>query len=304
MEEFAGRVNLTVGEFVDAIGQAGVSEEAFRDFVTAGIVWRELVRARFGPEVRPTEQQINDRLLETGAEGGTRVLVLEIILPAGDPATEAASRARAAELARIDDAEAFAAAARLFSSAPTRLEGGEVDWRPLASLPEPVLAALRGLPPGRATRPIELGPSIGVFFLLDREEVRAAPPGDVAIEFALLTLPSPEAAARVADSVQTCDDLYGPALPLPEDALRRESLPSGQMPAAVRDAVARLDPGETLLLPGAPSTVLMLCARRPNTEAALNRASVAEELALGSLGARANRLMAELRARATIERLE
>jgi hypothetical protein len=48
----------------------------------------------------------------------------------------------------------------------------------------------------------------------------------------------------------------------------------------------------------------MLCDRRPNTEAALNRAAVGEELALGTLGARASRLLAELRARATIVRLE
>jgi peptidyl-prolyl cis-trans isomerase SurA len=49
MTEFAGRVNLTVDEFIQAIGQGGVSGEAFRDFVVAGIAWRELVRQRFGP---------------------------------------------------------------------------------------------------------------------------------------------------------------------------------------------------------------------------------------------------------------
>jgi peptidyl-prolyl cis-trans isomerase SurA len=304
MAEFAGRVNLTTEEFIEAIGQAGVSAEAFRDFVAAGIVWRELVRARFGPEVRPSDEEIDAALLETGAEGGTRVLLSEIILPASDPATAEASRARAAEIARIDAPEAFATAASLFSAAPTRFRGGELDWRPLAALPEPVQAAVRGLPPGRATRPIELGQTIGVFFLRDREEVRAAPPGDVAIDYALLTLPSPEAAARVADTVQTCDDLYGPALTLPSDALRRESVPQGQLPASLRETLARLDPDEAMRLPGAPSTVVMLCARRPNTEAALNRASVGEQLALQSLGARANRLLAELRARATIERIE
>lgn len=304
MAEFAGRVDLTVEEFIEAIGQAGVSAEAFRDFVAAGIVWRELVRARFGPEVRPSDQEITERLLETGAEGGTRVLLSEIILPANDAATAAASRARAEELARIGDAEAFAAAASLFSAAPTRFAGGELDWRPLAALPEEVQAVVRGLAPGRASRPIEVGSTIAVFFLREREEVRAAPPGDIAVEYALLTLPSPEAAARVAESVQTCDDLYGHALGLPADALRRESLPEGQLPAAVRSAVSSLDADEATGLPGAPSTVLMLCERRPNTEAALNRAAVAEQLALGNLAERANRLLAELRARATIERFE
>jgi peptidyl-prolyl cis-trans isomerase SurA len=304
MAEFAGRVNLTTEEFIEAIGQAGVSAEAFRDFVRAGIVWRELVRARFGPEVRPSDEAINARLLEVGAQGGTRVLLSELILPASDPATAAASRARAEEVAGIADAEEFAAAARLFSAAPTRFAGGELDWRPLEALPPEVRSAVNAVAPGRATRPVQFETTVAVFFVRDRQEVRAAPPGDVAVDYALLTLPSPEAAARVAASVQTCDDLYGPALGLPAEALRRETLPVGQLPAAVRGAVETLDPSETTLLPGAPSTVLMLCDRRPNTEAALNRAAVGEELALGALGARANRLLAELRARATIVRLE
>ena len=115
---------------------------------------------------------------------------------------------------------------------------------------------------------------------------------------------TPEAAARVAENVQTCDDHYGHALGLPPDALRRESLPEGQLPAAVRSAVSTLDANEATGLSGAPSTVLMLCERRPNTEAALNRAAIGEQLALGNLANRANRLLAELRARATIERFE
>jgi peptidyl-prolyl cis-trans isomerase SurA len=304
MTEFAGRVNLTMEEFIDAIGQGGVAPETFRDFVAAGIVWRDLVRARFGPDARPTDQQINTRLLEVGAEGGTRVLLSEIILPAGDPQTAAASRARAEEIARITSEEEFAAAARLFSAAPTRFRGGELDWRPLNVVPENVRGAVAALSPGRATRPIESGPTVGVFFLRDREEVRAAPPGDVAVEYALLTLPTAEQAARVAGTAQRCDDLYGAALRLPADALRRETQPVGQLPAGVREAVAGLDPDEVTLLPGTTSTLVMLCARRPNTGEPVNLVPVADALALEALGVRATRLLAELRARATIVRFE
>lgn len=304
MTEFAGRVNLTVEEFVAAIGRGGVSPEAFRDFVAAGIVWRELVRNRFGPETRPSDQEIETRLLEVGAEGGTRVLLSEIILPATDPETAEASRARAEEISRITDPAAFAEAAVLYSGAPTRYRGGELEWRALASLPEEVRPVVTGLAPGRASRPIELGNTIGIFFMREREEVRSAPPGDVAVEYALLTLPSPAEAARIAADVQTCDDLYGPALRLPADALRRETQPPSALPAGVREAVAQLDPDETMILPGTSSTVLMLCARKPNTTDPLNRATVADELALQTLGARANRLLAELRARATIVRYE
>ncbi|MEM9970456.1 MAG: SurA N-terminal domain-containing protein, partial [Pseudomonadota bacterium] len=41
LQEFAGRANLTAEEFTQALGQNGVEAETFRDFVTAGVAWRE-----------------------------------------------------------------------------------------------------------------------------------------------------------------------------------------------------------------------------------------------------------------------
>lgn len=304
MAEFAARANLTMEEFIDAIGQGGVSPEAFRDFVIAGILWRDLVRARFLDDARPDPQTVDARLLEVGTEGGTRVLVSEIILPAGDPRTAEASRARAAELVRITDPDAFGEAARRFSRAPTRVRGGELDWLALDSLPEdvqPVIAALR---PGQTSRPVEVGSGIAIFHLRDRETVRAAAPGDVRIDFATFALGSPEAAARVAAELQTCNDLYAEATAGQTDRLRRETLPRAQLPAGVRAALADLDPGEVTTLPGDPGTLVMFCGEELDTEAALNRSAVAEEIGTRRLGARAARFLADLRARATITREE
>lgn len=304
MREFAGRADFTMEEFIEAIGQGGVSAEAFRDFVIAGILWRDVVRARFLSEARPSPEEIEERLLEVGTEGGTRVLLSEIILPADDPQTTAASRARAAELARIDNDAAFAEAAQRFSRAPTRVAGGELDWLALSALPPEIQPAVSGLRPGQTSRPVELGTSIALFRMRDREEVRAAAPGDLAIDFATLALGSPEDVARIAARVQTCNDLYAAADGLPEDRLRRETLPQSRLPAPVRTALDTLDPGETTVLPGDPGTLVMFCGEELDTEAALNRAAVAEELAGRRLGARAGRLLAELRARATIIREE
>jgi len=51
MEEFASRANLTAEQFVEALKQGGVEAETFRDFVSAGLIWREVVRAKFGGTV-------------------------------------------------------------------------------------------------------------------------------------------------------------------------------------------------------------------------------------------------------------
>ena len=44
MNEFAARANLTGEQFIAALGQAGVAPETFRDFVSAGLIWRDVVR--------------------------------------------------------------------------------------------------------------------------------------------------------------------------------------------------------------------------------------------------------------------
>ena len=72
MSEFAGRANLTREEFVQALEGAGVAEQTFRDFVRAGLGWRELVQARFVGQVNITDTEIDRALSATG--GGSEGL--------------------------------------------------------------------------------------------------------------------------------------------------------------------------------------------------------------------------------------
>ena len=70
MDEFASRAQLSADEFITALGQRGVAPETFRDFIAAGVGWRDLIRAyhesaygaitRFGGHVA---QYLGDGLL-------------------------------------------------------------------------------------------------------------------------------------------------------------------------------------------------------------------------------------------------
>ena len=73
MTEFAGRASLTTEAFVKAIGEAGVAPETFRDFVTAGLAWRALVRDRFGPQASVSDADIDRALALTSQRGAVRV---------------------------------------------------------------------------------------------------------------------------------------------------------------------------------------------------------------------------------------
>ncbi|MFN7001715.1 MAG: peptidylprolyl isomerase, partial [Elioraea tepidiphila] len=66
MEEFAARANLTADGLIAEFAKVGIAAETFRDFVSAGLLWRKAVRARFLGQVPISENDI-DRALEASA---------------------------------------------------------------------------------------------------------------------------------------------------------------------------------------------------------------------------------------------
>lgn len=300
MEEFASRANLTAEQFMAALEQNGVDSETFRDFVSAGVVWRNYVRESFTDTARELPLDLVRRTLAwTGTEGGLRVLVSEILLPASTPDTAAASRARSTTISGLGSEEAFSAAARQFSVAPSSARGGQLNWVALDSLPENVRQVIAGLAPGQISRPIELENAIGVFLLRDVEQVAAGTPESLSIEYALfITDGGPDTAQAIAREVDVCDDLYGIAKGLPEERLIRQVQPAAALPVDIRGEIEKLDLNEisTALTRGGKSTVLMLCDRQAGLESSVDLDIVGTRLLNTRLGTMAADHLADLRA--------
>ena len=300
LSEFAARADLTAEEFVTALQQNGVGPETFRDFVAAGVAWRNYVRQRFGDTARDIQPSLVQRTLaSTGTEGGLRVLVSEIILPANSPETAAASRKRANDLAGIEGEDAFAAAARRFSIAPSSIAGGALNWAALETLPDEVQPVIAGLAPGQVSRPVELEGSIGLFLLRDEEQVAPGTPETLSIDYALfIASGGPAEAAAIEQDIDVCDDLYGVARGLPEDRLIRETVPVSALPADIRTEIATMDLGETstALTRAGQSTVLMLCERKAALESTVDIEIIGNRLLNARLGTIAADHLANLRA--------
>lgn len=308
MEEFAQRGGLDAEQLIALLGQAGVAGETLRDFVRAGITWREYVKARFLPQVNLSDAEIDAALAKAVPEPGQRVLLSEITLPATDPATRKASKARISRLTGLDE-EAFAEAARRFSVGPSRANGGEMKWIDINALPPAAVSAVRGLTPGKTSRVIDNEDSLQIFMLRDKETVTNATPAKM-VDYAALLLAGgravAETAAEVKSEVTTCDDFYPLARTLPPEQLIRETLPESQVPAPYGAELATLDPGEVstrLTTSGGAQVVLMLCSRGNETPRSLTREAVAEQLKNNRVGTLAQMYLEELRANARVENL-
>ena len=270
MAEFAGRANLETEQFLQAIGQGGIAPETFRDFVTAGLAWREVVRARFLPRVSITEAEI-DRAMSVAAQRGSgpRVLLSEIILPL-TPANQLDQRDLAEELAgSVGSEAAFAQAARQHSAAPSRENGGQLGWIPLTNLPPQARQILTQMGNGQVSPPINVGNAIAIFRLRGLQQGGEIAPSSITVDYAQYLIPGGRTAEALAEAervrgeVDTCDDLYRVARGKPAEQLLRETRALTSVPTDIAAELARLDDNESsvALTRGNALVFLMLCER-------------------------------------------
>ena len=284
LEEFAARGDMSADQFLAAMQREGVAEQSVRDFIIAGVTWRELVAARFGPRVRITEADVDKALNAVSGGSSVRVLLSEIIM-AAPPAQAAEVQARARQLSQITGTKAFSDAARKYSAAATRDDGGRLDWMPITQLPAALRPVILSLAPGQVTDPVPLDGAVALFQLRNIQEAGVKTPDYAAIDYATYLVPggrgdgAQREAAAIRDRVDTCDDLYGVIKDQPESRLQRKARAPGDIPRDIAVELAKLDPGEvsTNLVrtadDGSESLVfLMLCGRTPVAQEDRHRA--------------------------------
>lgn len=309
MNEFAGRANLELDQFVTVLGQAGVSEETFRDFVRVNVSWRDFIRTRFGDRVQVSEADIDQALGQSGGASGIEVLLSEIIIPAPPPRAQQAL-ATARRIAGLTSTSAFEAEARRVSALPSKTRGGRLDWLPITNYPPGLRGLLLDLAPGEVTAPIPITNGVALFQMRGVREVSRAAAEPAAIEYAAFYIAgglsdrARNEAARIDARVDTCDDLYGIARGLPAERLERDVLPPTDIPQDVAMELAKLDPGETSYVltraDGETLVFLMMCGRTPVLGDGVDRDTIRNQLRSQRLSTYADAVLADLRAAATI----
>ena len=285
--EFASRANLSPEEFVQALAGAGVDETTFNDFIRVGLLWRKVVRGRFGQRVDVSDRDIDRAMTTAGNGDNLRVLLSEIFIAAPPQQAQQAAQL-ASQISQIRSFDAFAAAARQYSAAPSGQQGGRVNWTPLSELPPPIQQIMLDLEPGEVSQPLNIPGAIALFQLRALEEGEFTPRTTTAIDYAAYYIPGGRSeaalqqAANLRARIDTCDDLYGEAQGQPASVLDRGSKPVGQIPQDVAYELAKLDANEvstTLTRSNGQTLVfLMLCKREQAYAAELDRDTVRNQL--------------------------
>jgi peptidyl-prolyl cis-trans isomerase SurA len=306
--EFAARADLGPEQFIRNIGEEGVAPETLRDFVANGISWRNVVQSRFGSRIRSgiTENDVDEALAFSPRLDSARILLAEIVVPV-TPDNQDNLRE---ELARLAgdlnfDTETFAEAARRFSAAQTREDGGLTGWRPLNAVPPALREEMILLSPGETYGPVSLGPAIAIFQMRGLSEGAFQGPDVTSVDYATIALPpvsteaGAAAAAQLRADLDVCDDLYAER----PGAFDRAEQPLSAIPGDIAMALAALDAGEISFdvtrNAGATTLAVMLCARNV-AEPEAGREAVRQQLFSQRLESNAEALLEELRADAII----
>jgi peptidyl-prolyl cis-trans isomerase SurA len=302
LAEFASRANLSTEQFVGELAKVGVAPETFRDFVSAGLLWRQVVRARFLGQVPIDEADVDMALEASARPNALQVLASELVIPAPQ-GQEDQAMALAQELSDTLSSEgAFAAAAREYSAAPSAGAGGRLDWLPLANLPAAIGQKILALDAGEVSDPISVPGAVVLFLLRDVAEDQTAEPIAVTVEWVELLVPDDAAEiARIRAAADDCEMLQAEA----DGQLDRVTLTKagmGEVPGDVALELAKLDPNETsvALTRSGLRRMLMLCGREVTLEEPLTRDQVRERVINLKLEGLAEGYLEELRSAAII----
>lgn len=309
MEEFVGRFQAELDPFLEQLKQAGIAEETFRDFVAAGLAWREVVGQKFAAQAQVTDAEL-DAALASGGGGGIQVRMAEIILPL-TPGVENQTLQLASDLSRnLRGNQAFSDSAAIYSASPTKANGGLLDWLPISQLPPQLASQILTLTPGQVSDPIPLPGAVAIFQMRGLREGAPATARPLSVEYASLMLPGGRSEATLAtaqkiiDSVDTCHDLQIAAQKYAPGTFELETRALARIPHDISKELARLDDREvstnlTRGVHGENLLLLMLCGRTKELPEG-EREQLRQSLFVGRLDSLGRGYLEDLRADAII----
>jgi peptidyl-prolyl cis-trans isomerase SurA len=182
IEEFATGRGLKVEDVYRVLEGRGIDAQAMNDFVESGLLWREVVSARFRARATPTEADLDAAMQRVQTQPVEIVALAEIALPfaeRGEPETMAlADRIYGSVRGGAD----FAALAREYSRSATAPSGGRLEPIPANRVPPAFRSQVLLLNPGQTTRPVPIAGGVAIIKLvgLSQRAPEAIKPEDMA----------------------------------------------------------------------------------------------------------------------------
>lgn len=162
IQSIASSNKLTVEQFQQRIEKEGISFQEYSNNLRDEMIQQRLRQSYIQSRVQVSENEV-EQMISSQEAAGPEVLLANILvaLPEGATAEQISTAKGKADgiLNLLKKGQmTFKAAAIRYSDAQNALEGGEIGWRSLESIPPQFSAMINGMKPGDVSEPVR-GPS-------------------------------------------------------------------------------------------------------------------------------------------------
>lgn len=301
----AASQNTTAEALWAKVRARGVSRQAYEDYYTAQLIWRELVQRRFRQAANPTSVELDNAINVAAAVTQQSILLGEIALPFAERG-EAATIAFAERLSRdLNNGASFENAVKNFSRSRTAANGGQIGWLAPERLPAAIAAKVAGLSSGQVSEPVRVSTGVIILKVLASRTVSSSLQKTVSVEYAVLDFSGQPDAISSATRMQRGLDECSAARSLAADFGPLSGLfgPTSvnNVPADIAVSLARLMPGKTEIITNGDSVLLIQLCNRTTDLSEPIKAQLSNNLFGQKLGKLAEGYLLELRRTAIIE---
>ena len=303
---------------VTYLKSVGSSETSLKRQIEGELAWRRVLSRKVEPFINVNDDEVKSVMARLEAsKGATEYHVGEIFLSA-TPATMNDVRANAEKIAQqVRQGGSFVAYARQYSEASTAAVGGDLGWVAAAQLPDALATAVKQMPSGSISEPIQLSSGYSIIALIDQRQVLGSDPNDALLSLKQVTITFPagesEAAAgpkaaafgTAMKSLSGCGTVEKVAATVGGNVVQNDNVRLGDLPPALRDIMANLQVGQASPPFGSLKDgvrVLVVCGRdEPKAAGAPSFDQIYSQMEEERVNLRARRYLRDLRRDAVID---
>ncbi len=311
IEDYASQRGLTTQSLMAKLRGAGVQPESFEEFISVSILWRTILRSRFGQQANPSEIELNAQLNTYAISSSSTIQLGEIVLPYLERGQEATVALATDIVAQLRSGGNFSKLAKQYSRSATAERGGVIGWVTPNRLPAQIGAAIRGLGRGGVADPIYIPSGVVIIKILDARTVsqQIEVPVSVNLTYAELVIPYAEGGAREARrqanrlrrSLDGCRGLQARAADFGTGSGVFGPVPLNSIDADIGLALARLDPRDSTVMQASNALRVLVLCDRVSEMSPEGRAALRNQLAAQNLNALSEGYLLELRRTSIIE---
>lgn len=312
IEGYANQRNLTTQSLMAKLRRAGVQPESLDEFLTVSVIWRNILRSRFGDQATPSEIELNAQLNTFAISSSSTIQLGEIVLPYLERGQNATVALATEIVAQLRGGENFSKLAKEYSRSRTAENGGVIGWVAPNRLPAQIGAAIRGLGRGGVADPIYIPTGVVIIKVLDARTVsrQIEVPVSVDITYAELVIPYGEAGAREAGrlanrlrrSLDGCRGVEARAAELGNGSHLIGPISLNSVDADIGLALARLDPRDSTIVQSSNALKVLVLCDRVSQMSPEGRATLRNQLISQNFNALSEGYLLELRRNSIIER--